>query len=253
MLMTIENDEKKLVYHAPYNILKLQHSIRTWNYIGTPRERMNKGYQRVYKTQVIYTRKSKEMHIEMELKRILANLHLSLDMWYDINLRFKRYYSQLKYATKNRGYKLLLPVAVYLHCLENIIFIPYNKMKEAFNCKKKDFYNCLKEVLKNNPTLFKKSKTVSFRKQMILQMLSGLKNEFAYPDDFLSLCIKYVSKWFETFKNKRNEVIAIIISYIVKEKYYKNEMIHCMNKASQFLGIESSVISKYSKLKNILQ
>ena len=245
--MTIINEEKELKYHRPYKEESLQHAPRNHNQIGTEIERTPR-YSWLNRLNNHDKKRTEEREKIMQLKRILAGLNLPDKLYSSVMRRFEHYRSQIKIGTKFRAPRVLLPITLYVHCLDNEIFITREMISKAFNYHKKDFNKGLMLVLKNSPKLFKKLKSDDFRKRMILKMLSGLKCQHNYPNTFLYVAFKYIEDFFGLLKNKKNEVIAAILFYCIKE-FYGNEMKECLiAHACYFLGVCPSVVNNNKHL-----
>lgn len=153
--------------------------------IGSESERRNvqkfKRYSQLNKSKYTYTETLKIKTL-YETKRLLALLQLPNSLKKEVIKKVEFFYSQFRKATKFRGVLYLTPFILYITCLERNIFIDKKKIIEFSALDIKIFNQLFISILRNNKTLQEKLRDNDFRKDQILNSLSGYidqkKNSF---------------------------------------------------------------------------
>lgn len=249
MVVEIECESKQFVYYWPYKEEKLQNAPLNHNQIGFRFERRrNPLYERLkwlnYDNNATW-----EKRTIVELKRILAGLNLPLRISSSVLKRYRVYHSQIEKGTKFRAERLLMPITIYLHCLEHEIILHKQELLSILNIGERSFNRCLQAVLRNNLELFKKLRTDAFRKKLVLKMLSSLKN---IPGNLLTAANAYLEFSFDYLKNKPNKVIAVIVFCIVKELHEREMAGIYVSHVCRSIGTTPSVANNNNKLITLL-
>lgn len=144
--------------------------------IGSEFERRNiqklKRYSRLNKPKYTHTEvlKIKTLY---ETKRLLALLQLPAFLKNEIIEKSLFYSSQLPKKSKIKDVLHLTPFILYLTCLEKNIFIDKKKLFEFSDLNLRLFNRLFIIILRNNKNLQKKLRDNNFRKDQILNYLSG--------------------------------------------------------------------------------
>jgi len=72
-------------------------------------------------------------------------------------------------------------------------------------------------------------------------LLSGIRSQFDLNDGFLYFANEVLYRYFDVFKNKKDSVIAGLITEFVKREMKRNDII--VSRVCYWLGINPSVIS----------
>ncbi|MCP4648644.1 MAG: hypothetical protein GY853_01005 [PVC group bacterium] len=204
-------------------------------------------YQRLYKLNDCRSnegQRKKKKHYE--LRRLLSGLQLPIMLYESILKKDALYYSQAQ-EDKLRDVFTSLPIALYLHCTENNIFVNRRDLYSLMRCDKKKFNQGLLKVLERNKELTGKLRSEDFRRKYILTILHGLKASLNCPHGFIKLSYLYILECFEELKGKKDTVIVSFIYYMVRQKLPELPPLRI---ACRFLGIEQSTISNNKKLIN---
>ena len=172
-----------------------------------------------------------------EVSIVLGRLHLSFKLRDTVLKNANIFYEQLGFSTYHRGSKVLIPVSIYLTCLERFIFVKRSDFYR--NCSKKAFDNCFKEILRNNDSLRIKLHSDDFRIKTILVQLNGLRNNLKLRSPFFSMASECLYQNYNSLKNSKITVITGRIFALVKKNLDDQ---YNLGKASNFLGIARSSI-----------
>lgn len=245
--MTLEQEEQELRYYAPYNKKLLQISPyidRTE--IGYKRERNKALFHRLnelnkrmeYKTDIKY-------ELWYEIKRYISILKLPLNYHHVRDHAFK-FYEQIPFHTKYRNAEYIVPVIIYIECLENFVVLSHKSLVTILKYSSKDFNCLLKFYYSKNNDIYLKHRSNCFQIKWCCRLLSGIKSQFDLNDGFLSLANELLFSHFGALKNKKATVIASLITEAVKCIMYREDII--ISQVCHFLGVVPSIVSNNRNL-----
>lgn len=214
--------------------------------IGTYNSIKNTKFNRLNKINniTIYnSKKTREINNYYEITRILYNLDIPIQLSPRIIYNIKLFYNKLPKGTIYRSPDLLTPVAIYITCLQDFVFINVKELYKTSKCNTHNFGKCLKLIYKLFPNIYYKFMSKEFRIKTILNQLMGLKLYFRFPNSFMFIASQFLETYYETLKNTKPSVITAKIFRLTKDDF-GNKMkeftdINICNR----LGIKSSVCS----------
>ena len=179
-----------------------------------------------------------------ETKRIISVLKLPTRLKHAVLENAEKFYKYFKPWSYCRGGRVLIPVSVYITCLEAFIFINRKELSTYKDCTKIEFNRCLTGILRKDDKLRLKIRSEDFRMETILNQLIGLRNHFGLPKSFLKTSIRYLYQYYDKLKNTKETVITARI-YQLTHSHLKEEMKPFnVNQACKFLGVCRSVCCK---------
>ncbi|QYW08131.1 transcription initiation factor IIB-like protein [Lokiarchaeota virus WyrdV1] len=232
--------EKEIVGQIPYDIEKRQNEIPNKNMMGFKSELLRfPKYQKLNQINEHRNQnKNRELAFYYETSAVLGKLQLSIKLRALILRNAENFYSVLGYSTNHRGVKVLIPVSVYLTCLEHFIFV---RRKEFYQfCTKHNFDRCLKAILIKNNTLRLKLLSKDFRIKTIKVQLNGLQTHFYLNGLFFQKAFENLDKYFNKVKNAMNTSITAIIFDLTAHQLMGKFIL--MSEVCHFLGITQSTV-----------
>lgn len=212
--------------------------------MGYPSERRQVRFS---KLNYLTNKEVLEMDMWHETDRLVGGLELPLNK-YEIKKAAHKFYDEFPHGTKFRRPRYVVPVIIYIECLERTIFINRKTLTKYFKCNFKSFNRCLREYYKRHRDILRKHCSSYFRMKLIYNALSGLKCQFNLPEDFLFLAGHFLFKFFPDLSNKKNSVIIGLLIAFIKD-FYNGKMDHItMVSVCNWLGIRPSVISSNKTL-----
>lgn len=233
-------------------------SIRPATELGTRMEKVQTGndtkwsyFDRLNKSGPDYNHKNSfELPAHYEIMRLIAGLdiHHNGGFLAQVQHNVGQYYNQISFGSGSRNAFILAPVALYITALERFIFINIHELYGLMECRKRQFVDALYRVYRNNKGLYNYIHSEEFRKQYIYNIFLGLKNQFGYPDEFLSLAGKLLSEHFKDFKNRKDTVVAVLLFAKCKECMGWGALSTTYTEVCRFLGVSQSVINNNTDL-----
>lgn len=232
--------EKEFVSQSPRDFEKRQNEIPNRNVIGFKNELLKfPKYQKLSKINSHRTQiENREIDFYREASVVLGRLNLSIKLRDSVLENAERFYLVLGYSTNHRGPKVLIPVSVYITCLERFIFVKRNAFYQF--CTKHNFDRCLRAILVKNNSLRLKFLSKDFRIKTITVQLSGLQNRFYLNGLFFQKAFENLNKYYDIVKNGINAGITGIIFDLTAHQLIGKFVMKA--EVCRFLGITASLL-----------
>lgn len=167
--------------------------------------------------------------IKTEIRRFIGMLKIPISP-YELIKPAMDFYNQLPKGTKARSIDCFIPIVIFIECLERFIAINRKDFIELLHIDYKKFNYTLRQYYTLNPKIFRKHKSDEFRKRWIFTLLSGIKSQFDLNDGYLYTATQYLHDYFTPLKNRKDAVIAALLSELVRRgpcRDYRNPCIVC--------------------------
>lgn len=184
--------------------------------IGTKSERFNRFPRLNYLNKVIGNPDILKIRVAREVKRFIGMLKIPLKPFELVKLVMAFYNQLLPKRRKTRNPDCFIPVVIFIECLERFIVINRKDFIELLHIDYNKFNHALSQYYALNPNIFRKHKSAGFRKRWIFTLLSGIKSQFNLNDGYLYQATQYLHEYFDLLKNKKNTVIAVLLTELVK-------------------------------------
>ena len=197
------------------------HAILNSNQIGNIKERVvNKASRQLIRLNrlntILESERLVKVSIFLETRRILNVLGLSEKLQNGIVETTFNFYNQLEKRTKFRGPEKLVPIAIYLVCLQQRIMIRIPELVQVSSITMSGFKKGLKLLLTVNRPLYEEFRSTEFRKEHILLILSGLDSLFSLPQDFMAYAKDILDLLWLFINQTTDSAIAGLIYYLSK-------------------------------------
>ena len=240
----IELDNRELVfeYKLPRDFEKRQNEIPNRRTMGSKSERLLlPKYEKLKRIDGFSTVKETRAYDSwIKATMVLDGLSLPLNLRSEVLENANSFYKILGKHTPHRGVGVLIPVSIYITCLERFIFV---RRRDYYSfCSEHLFNRCLKAILTKNRLLKEKLLSDDFRIKTILVQLSGLKEHFYLNGVIFERCKENLFNYFDDSKNWTNTAISGAIFDLTIHQLAGSFML--MSYVARFLGINQSTISR---------
>ena len=236
----IKLNEWEIIGQLPRDFEKRQNEIPNKNIIGFKGELLK--FPKYQKLSEINNHRNQNENREIDFYRktsvVLGRLNLSIKLRTSILKNAENFYSVLGYRTNHRGTKVLIPVSVYIACLERFIFVKRNAFYQF--CTKHNFDRCLRAILVKNNPLRLKFLSKDFRIKTITVQLSGLQNHFYLNGLFFQKAFENLSKYYDIVKNGINAGITGVIFDLTAHQLIGKFVMK--SEVCRFLGISEALL-----------
>jgi len=197
------------------------------------------GFERIAKLQE-HRDHLTDLRIEIYINtgKLLSNLNLPLSLRTDIVSKSMEIYESYPLRAPARSPENIVPIALYLTSLERDIFLPWSELIKD-HPKPWVLKKMLVDGLANDRALYNKIRSHDFRKDRILQMLSGLQSTMNLPQDFYENSQIKLDKNYHMLSGYKDSVIAAIIWDDLVDTYAKGQVA----KGLEFLNVGRSTVS----------
>ncbi len=205
---------QKLEYHRPYDADIVQYAVLGKTQMGYKSERIRaKNSVRLEGLNRLDSHRTSEENIvtsaRIAIKSILTNLDFPLSDSISILEIFKRIRAQLGKGTKYRSAEMLVPCVIYFYYKHNNTPISEKDLLEVSNISKKDF-NEFKIPMASLWPQYKERD----RKEYIIQRILEITEHFDLGMPFYYQSYKILSRFYESIKNTKDDVIVGLITSI---------------------------------------
>ena len=182
------------------------------------------------------------IRVRYEIMRYLGTLRLPVRLNEFILYNYEKYHGLFP-KNSNLGSLNLIPVALYITCLQREFFMTKREIINVSEYTKTQFNRALIRVLQYDRALQQWIVSDKFRKKYILSGFRGILNHF---NRFLGI-MTYINEifpiFFKKYKNLSNTNIIIGLFLIAKHKYPSMRYIYGIH-VSAFLGINNCTFIK---------
>ena len=185
------------------------------------------------------------IRVKYEIMRYLGVLRLPAKLSEFIFYNYEKFHRFFPKFSK-LGSSNLIPVALYITCLQRDFFITKREIIDISEYTKTQFNKTLIRVLRYDRALQQWIVSDKFRKKYILSGFSGILNHFNHSLGIMTHINEIFPKFFEKYKNLSNTNIIIDLFLIAKHKYPSMRYIYGMH-VSAFLGIHPCTFFKLKK------
>lgn len=240
---------QKLEYHKPFNDEIVQCAVLNKIQMGFKKERESScnstNWKRLNRiNSSCNSEESVNNAAKAEIKRITAFLKLPINNLNIILEKFKEIRSKLKYKSKYRSPKMLIPSVIYFYCKENNIVIRQKDLLEVVDISKKDFKVFMIPILSFWPNYKKRN-----HKEYIRMRISDVTREFNLGLSFYYQSRMILDRFYENIKNTKDEVVVgLCVSITLLCSQPKNVKV---NAICEWLDIRTSTIHNQVKDKFI--
>ena len=230
---------QKLEYHRPFNDEIVQCAVLNKTQMGFKKERESSGNSTNWKrlnriNSSCNSEESANTAAKAEIKHITDFLKLPINKNIILE-KFKDIRSKLKYKSKYRSPKMLIPSVIYSYCKENNIVIRQKELLEIVDISKKDFNAFKIPILPFCPNYKKRN-----HKEYIKMRISDVTREFNLGVSFYYQSRMILDRFYESIKNTKDEVVVgLCVSITLLCSQPKNVKV---NAICEYLGIKMSTI-----------
>ena len=233
---------QKLEYHRPYDKDILQYAVINRTQIGTKTERF--GVNSSVRFQAMNKLDAHRTHDEqvknaaiVEINRIITALKLPSKDVYPLLELFKNIRLQLDKRTKYRNPFMLVPCIVYAYYKGNNKLIRERELLEVATISKKDFNAFKYSIIRIWPQYQERN-----RKEYVVKRIFELTEHFNLGMPFFYQSKKILSKFYESIKNTKDDIIIGLVCSITL-LCTRNNTCRVSN-LCDMLGIKMSAIQK---------
>ena len=242
--MYFKNRDLDTKTEYPFNNFRHLYISGIGTIIGKKGERSPK-YTRLAFLDCQDNEKIRKYYYYEEIRHFLSKLDISLNK-FEINRECIRFYNNLPKRTYFRNKGLIVPVVIYIEAMNHFIFINRQDLQRNLEFSMKKFYQCLQKYYQFRRNLYLKHLSREFRVKYIYMLLSGMKQQFNFPREFLTYGINILNEFYYDLRNKKNTLIAgLIFAAINKQlslvvKYNKTRK--SLSNVCNWLGIGHSTL-----------
>jgi len=205
---------QKLEYHRPYDADIVQYAVLGKTQMGYKSERRaTKNSVRLEGLNRLDSHRTSEENVvisaKIAIKSILTNLDFPLSDSVSILENFKRIRTQLGKGTKYRSAEMLVPCVIYFYYKHNSTPISEKELLEVSKISKKDFNEFKIPMVKLWPQYKERD-----RKEYIIQRILEITEHFSLGMPFYYQSYKILSKFYESVKNTKDDVIVGLVTSI---------------------------------------
>ena len=233
---------QKLEYHRPYDKDILQYAVINRTQIGTKKERfvINSSVRFGAMNKLDTHRTHEEMVINaaiVEIKRIITALKFPSRDLYPLLELFKYIRAQIGKGTKYKHPTMLIPCVIYAFYKGNNKPIHERELLEVARISKKDFNSFKYSIIRIWPQYQERN-----RKEYVVRRIFELTEHFKLGMPFFYQSKKILSKFYESIKNTKDDVIVGLVCSITL-LCTRNNTCRVSN-LCDILGIKMSAIQK---------
>jgi len=210
--------------------------------------RMFSHFSRLIKLndQITFTAESvRIVRVKYEIMRYLSSLGLSTKLNEFILYNYEKFHEFFPKYSK-LGSSNLIPVALYITCLQRDIFMTKREIINVSECTKTQFNKTLIRVLQYDRALQQWIVSDRFRKKYILNGFMGILNHFNHSLGIMMYVNEVFPIFFKKYKNLSNTNIIIGLFINVKHDYPSMEYIRGVH-VSAFLGVNTCTFYQMKK------
>ena len=205
---------QKLEYHRPYDKDILQYAVINRTQIGTKKERfaINSSVRFGAMNKLDTHRAHEELVINaaiVEIKRIITALKFPSKDLYPLLDLFKYIRVQIGKGTKYRSPTMLVPCVIYAFYKEHNKPIHEKELLEVARISKKDFNSFKYSIIRIWPQYQERN-----RKEYVVRRIFELTEHFNLGMPFFYQSKKILSKFYESIKNTKDDVIVGLVCSI---------------------------------------
>ncbi len=205
---------QKLEYHRPYDADIVQYAILGKTQMGYKSERRaTKNAVRLEGLNKLDSHRTSEENVvisaKIAIKSILTNLDYPLSDSISILETFKMIRAQLGKGTKYRSAEMLVPLVIYFYYKHNNTPISEKELLEVSKISKKDFNEFKIPMVKLWPQYKERD-----RKEYVIQRILEITEHFDLGMPFYYQSYKILSKFYESIKNTKDDVIVGLVTSI---------------------------------------
>ena len=205
---------QKLEYHRPYDADIVQYAILGKTQMGYRSERRaTKNSVRLEGLNKLDSHRTSEENVvisaKIAIKSILTNLDFPLSDSVSILETFKEIRAQLGKGTKYRSAEMLVPCVIYFYYKHNNTPISEKELLEVSKISKKDFNEFKIPMVKLWPQYKERD-----RKEYVIQRILEITEHFDLGMPFYYQSYKILSKFYESIKNTKDDVIVGLVTSI---------------------------------------
>jgi len=215
--------------------------------IGNIRERrMFPHFSRLIRLNYQFTAESiRIVRVKYEIMRYLSALGLSTKLNKFILYNYEKFHEFFpKYS--NLGSSNLIPVALYITCLQRGFFMTKREIINISGYTKTQFNRALIKILQYDRALQQWIVSNKFRKKYILSGFRGILNHFNHSFGIMTYVNEIFPIFFKKYKNLSNTNIIIGLFLIAKHKHPSMRYIYGIH-VSAFLGINNCTFVEMKK------
>ena len=233
---------QKLEYHRPYDKDILQYAVINRTQIGTSKERfvINSSVRFGAMNKLDTHRTHEELVINaaiVEITRIITALKFPNRDLYPLLELFKYIRAQIGKGTKYRSPTMLVPCIIYAYYKGNNKPIRERELLEVARISKKDFNSFKYSIIRIWPQYQERN-----RKEYVVRRIFELTEHFNLGMPFFYQSKKILSKFYESIKNTKDDVIVGLVCSITL-LCTRNNTCRVSN-LCDILGIQMSAIQK---------
>lgn len=215
--------------HVHLSEMKNDHSIEPvfLGKIGTGRERKINSRSSLYSRLSLRNDHYKfeykdvlEIEIFHEARRLIFTLKMPKSLIPEVIKGTKFFYSQLQKGSKFRNAHYLTPVTLFFICLRKNIFLKKSQLFKFSALDLKLFNQCFLTILGHNKTLQDELRNENFRKNLILNYLSGFVYQAEAPENFLEISKEILYKYWKNLETHSNKTVTGVIFSLTKDVCY---------------------------------
>ncbi|MBA7475046.1 hypothetical protein ES707_10410 [subsurface metagenome] len=205
---------QKLEYHRPYDADIVQYAILGKTQMGYKSERRaTKNSVRLEGLNKLDSLRTSGENVvisaKIAIKSILTNLDFPLSDSVSILETFKKIRAQLGKGTKYRSAEILVPCVIYFYYKRNNTPISEKELLEVSKISKKDFNEFKIPMVKLWPQYKERD-----RKEYVIQRILEITEHFDLGMPFYYQSYKILSKFYESIKNTKDDVIVGLVTSI---------------------------------------
>jgi len=197
--------------------------------------------------QITFTAESvRIVRVKYEIMRYLGNLRLTTKLSEFILYNYEKFHGLFpKYSKFGSTY--LIPVALYITCLQRDIFMTKRKIIDVSECTKTQFNKALIRILQYDRALQQWIVSDKFRKRYILSIFRNMLNHFHYSLGIMTYINEIFPIFFKKYKSLSNINIMIGLFLFAKHKYPSMRYIYGIH-VSAFLGVNTCTFYQMKKV-----
>ncbi len=233
---------QKLEYHRPYDKDTLQYAVMNRTQVGTKKERfVINSSVRFGAMNKLNTRRTQEEQVVnaaiIEINRIITALKFPISDSYPLVELFKKIRAQIDKGTKYRNPTMLVPCIIYAFYKEKNKPIRERGLLEVARISKKDFNSFKYSIIRIWPHYQERN-----RKEYVVRRIFELTEHFNLGMPFFYQSKKILSKFYESIKNTKDDVIVGLVCSITLLCTRDNT---CrVSNLCEMLGVKMSAIQK---------
>ena len=186
------------------------------------------------------------IRVRYEIMRYLGVLRLPAKLNESILHNYEKYH-ELFPKNSNLGSLNLIPVALYITCLQRGFFMTKREIINVSEYTKTQFNRALIKVLRYDRDLQQWIVSDKFRKRYILSIFRNMLNHFHYSLGIMTYINEILPIFFKKYKNISNTNIIICLFLIAKHKYPSMRYIYGIH-VSAFLGVNTCTFYQMKKV-----